>query len=188
RWPMRCTPRSSAASAPMASSSTARSRPTPTASGTGRRCRNGVRRRWPRRRKSRSWRSSFSACRFGDDALRSALARVAQHHRHPLEQLPADHAVLLDERAEVPVGQAVAGEIARRHDRRKARALVDQRDLAEIIARLQGRALLAADEDGRFAGFNDEKRRPARALLDERLALGEAALLEQARDALQLAP
>ena len=39
-------------------------RPTPTTSGTCRRCRNGARRRWPKRRRSRSWRSSFSG-RFG---------------------------------------------------------------------------------------------------------------------------
>lgn len=92
----------------------------------------------------------------------SPFAGVAEHHRHPLEELPADRAVLLDERTEVPVRQPVAGKLGRRDDRRHARALIDQGDHAEIVAGLQGRAFLAADEHCRFAGLDDEEGRATR--------------------------
>ena len=93
-----------------------------------------------------------------------------------------------DERAEVPVGEAEADEVGRRGDRRGAGALVDQGDLAEVVARAQGRALDAADGHGRLAGLDQEERRAARALADDRLALREPALLEQPRDLLDVAP
>ena len=47
-------------------------------------------------------------------------------------------AVALDERPELPGGEAVAGEVGLGDDRRRPRALVDQRDLAEV--RRPGRA------------------------------------------------
>ena len=54
---------------------------------------------------------------------------------------PADRAVLGHERAEVPVGEAVADEVGRRRHRRRARAPVDQGDLAEMVTGPQARAL-----------------------------------------------
>ena len=46
--------------------------------------------------------------------------------------------------------------------------------------------LLAADEDLRLTGVDHEEGGPARALLNDRFACGEAPLLEQARDLLEL--
>ena len=34
----------------------------------------------------------------GAEPFRSSLSGVVEHHRHPLEELPAEHAVLLYER------------------------------------------------------------------------------------------
>src|SRR6185503_8834494 len=64
------------------------------------------------------------------------VALLAQHTGHALEQLPADDAVGLHDRPEVPVGESVAAQIAHGGDRRHARAVVDQGDLAEELAGL----------------------------------------------------
>ena len=64
-----------------------------------------------------------------------------------LQQLPADHPVRLDQRPELPERQPVADELGGGGDGGDADALVDQRDLAEVVARLQVAALLAADGD-----------------------------------------
>jgi pyruvate dehydrogenase E1 component beta subunit len=116
-----------------------------------------------------------------------AFARVAQHLRHPLQQLPADHPVCLHERAEIPVGEPVTGELARGGDRGRARALVEQGDLAEVVAGLQRSAPLAADRHRGLTRLDHKEGGPARAFLDDRLTFGEAARLEQARDLLHLA-
>ena len=73
-----------------------------------------------------------------------------------------------------------------RGDRRHARALVDQGDLAEIVAGLQGRVLLAADETVASPDSITKKAAPPEPSLDDRLALGEAPLLEQPRDLCEL--
>jgi hypothetical protein len=72
------------------------------------------------------------------------LLGVPQPLRKRLQQLPADRRVPLDEQAEVPERDPPAEQIAGRSDRGRARTLVDERDLAEVVARLQRRALLAA--------------------------------------------
>ena len=68
---------------------------------------------------------------------------IAQLFRHGLQQLPTDDTVSLYEWAEIPEGEPVADEFGRRGDRRRARALVDQGDLAEVVALPAGSALLA---------------------------------------------
>src|SRR4051794_36157713 len=73
--------------------------------------------------------------------------------REGLHDGPADRAVLMDERAELPQREPLADEICRGGDGRHPRALVDQRDLAEVIAVRQCRARLTADRDGRLAGL-----------------------------------
>src|SRR5215813_6380713 len=80
-----------------------------------------------------------------------------QHLCHSLQKLPAHHTVLLHERAEVPVSNPITDEFARCGDRRHARTFVYQSDLAEIVARIQGRALFAANKNCRLAGFNHKE-------------------------------
>src|SRR6185437_11079905 len=110
------------------------------------------------------------------------LFGVTQPLRHRLKQLPADRRVPLDQGTEVPVGEAPANELAGRGYRRRASASVDQRDLAEVVALLQLRARLPAQRHRRLSGVDQEERCSAGALLGDRLAVGEAPLLEEARD------
>src|SRR5215475_203884 len=110
----------------------------------------------------------------------------AQHLGHPLQQLPADHAVLFHYRAEVPVGKPITDEFGGGGNRRHARAFVDQSDLAEIVAMLQGRAFLAVDEDRRLTGFDHEEGSAARALLDDSFPSRKTALLKESRNLLDL--
>ena len=68
--------------------------------------------------------------------LGSGLARVgfAQLVRERLDELPRDPRVGLDDRAELPERHRVGLHVRVGGDRRRARALVDQRDLAEVVA------------------------------------------------------
>ena len=95
----------------------------------------------------------------------SSPSAGAELLRERLEQLPADRRVALDERAEVPEGEAPADQLARGGDRGRARALVDQGDLAEVVAGPERRARLAADRDRGLTRLDHEERRPAGALL-----------------------
>jgi hypothetical protein len=61
------------------------------------------------------------------------LTRGAENLRHPLQKLPADHTVRFDERAEVPIRDAVAEEILGGGDRRRTRTFVEERNLAEEV-------------------------------------------------------
>src|SRR5579859_249916 len=126
----------------------------------------------------RPWRSRLA----GRAEARDHLLGLAQVLRQRLQELPADDAVSLDQRAELPEREPVADEVFRRGDRRDARSLVDQRDLAEVVARPQRRPQLPTDCDADLARLDDVEGGPARAFLDHRLTLGEAALLEQAGD------
>ena len=54
--------------------------------------------------------------------------------RHRLEHLPGELGVLLDERPELPRRDAVALERRLGGDRRRPRTVVDERDLAEVVA------------------------------------------------------
>ena len=99
-----------------------------------------------------------------------------------LEKLPADDAVRLDEGAELPDREPPAHEVVDGGDRRDAHALIDQRDLAEVVAGPQRRPQLAPDRDRSIARLDQVEGRSAGALLDHRLALGERTLLEQGGD------
>ena len=136
-------------------------------------CRVGNRRR--RRALVGCGYAGWSSC-----AVRSRLASV-------WSRFQAMVAFVLHERPELPVGEPVADELGARGDRRRACALVDERDLAEVVAARQRRALPAADRDRRLARLDHEERRAARALLGDRLARGEAAFLEQRGDAFDVA-
>ena len=124
--------------------------------------------------------------RVGGDERRLVALGVTEHLRHRLQQLPADRSVGVHQRAELPEGESVADEVARGRDRRQALAFVDQGDLTEVVAPLQGRSLGAADRDRRLAGVDQEEGGTARALADDGLSLREPAHLEQARDLLDL--
>src|SRR5581483_6075192 len=79
------------------------------------------------------------------------------------------------------------GEVGHRGAGGDSRAFVDERDFAEVAARAEGRARLAADRHRDLARLDDVERRAAGALADHRLARLEAPLLERQRDALDLA-
>src|SRR6185437_5042897 len=118
---------------------------------------------------------------------RLIVLRGAQSPGQRLEQVPGDGCVLLHERSELPVGEPVADELGARGDRGRTRALVDEGDLAEVVAFGQRRARPAADRDRRFARLDDEEGRAPGTLLGDRLARGEATLLEERRDAFDVA-
>src|SRR5438093_6069529 len=106
--------------------------------------------------------------------------------RQALEQAPGDLAVPLDERPELPRRQTPALQVGRRDHGRRSNAFVDQRDLAEVVAGAERAPLLAADGDVRLARLDDEEADAAGALLGDRLALRERAVLEAAGDRLEL--
>src|SRR4029079_16860646 len=89
-----------------------------------------------------------------------------------------------DEWLELPEGDALADEAGGGGDRRGPSAAVDQGELAHEVPGAEGRLVDAADGDFGRPLVDQEERGPARALHHDRLALGEAALLEQARDGL----
>src|SRR5262249_5079598 len=128
--------------------------------------------------------AKYRECTFKVIGLLSSLA---QQLCHPLQQLPADHTILLHDRAKVPISKPVTKKVARGGDRRHACAFVNQSDLAEIIAWLQGGTLLAANKNRCLTGFDDEKGGATRALFDHSFTFGEMALFEEARDFLELA-
>src|SRR6476646_3685618 len=100
---------------------------------------------------------------------------------HRDEQRPGDRGVLLDERTELPRRQAVAPDVRLRGDRGRSGALVDQRDLAEEVARAERPPLLAADGHDGFAVLDDEEPDAAAALVRDGLARAERAVGERAR-------
>src|SRR5512146_1292867 len=127
----------------------------------------------------------------GGSALRARprarrLFGGAHAPRQRLQQLPRDRAVALHQRPELPVREAIAHQVRARHYRRRAGTSVDQRDLAEMVARAEHVDWHAAAGDRGLAGVDDVEGRGAGALADHRLALGESALLQQAGDLLGL--
>src|SRR5439155_16919007 len=106
---------------------------------------------------------------------------------HRLQEGPGDAGVGLDERAEVPERQPVAVEVALGAHRRRAGAHVDQRDVAEVVARAEAPALVAADRHDGFAALDHEEPRAALALAGDGLARVERPLLEGAAEAFELA-
>ena len=63
---------------------------------------------------------------------------------------------------------------------------VDQRDLAERLARTERRDLLTLDLDRRFAALDDEEHQSALAFERDLVACGEASLVELLREALEI--
>src|SRR5215212_9548974 len=94
--------------------------------------------------------------------------------------------MLLDERPELPGGQALAAQVGGGDDGRGARAAVDQGDLAEVLAGTQRADDLAIDADGGIAVLDHEEADPTLPLRGDRVALTEAAFLHASRDLLQL--
>src|SRR5690242_15389636 len=120
-------------------------------------------------------------------ALRVLLLGLAEPLRHHLEQLPRDLGVRLDERPELPRGEAVADDFGLGgHGRRAQRLFVDQRDLAEVVARADLTAGLAVDVDAGRSLADDEEADAARSFRRDRVAGRETARLEGARDALEV--
>src|SRR4051794_26738798 len=93
-----------------------------------------------------------------------------------LQQRPRDLRVLLDERPELPRGHAAAAQVGGRRDGRRARPLVDQRDLAEVVAGAEGADDLTAEAHGGVAVLDQEEPDAAATLGGDRLTLVEAAL------------
>src|SRR3954454_3094176 len=117
----------------------------------------------------------------------SRPARSSAHlFGHGGEQLPGDRRVGLDERSEVPRRHAVAEHVRPRRQRGGARRLVDERDLAEVVAGPDRAFRLAADLHVGLALLDDEEADAAGALLRHGVAGPEAALAHAARDLLQL--
>src|SRR5262249_12331342 len=142
----------------------------------------------PRKREAVHTRARAAALRLRPDPERVAAGRArqlqpayglkvnalgaplgAQVPRERLRELPADPAVLDDQRAELPEGEPVAMQVRGRHDGRRALALVKQRDLTKVIAGPQRLALLAVDRDGRLTAFDQVEGGAAGALLHDRL-------------------
>ena len=111
---------------------------------------------------------------------------LAQALGERLQQFPPDGRVSLHERAELPERQAVADELGRRRDRGGACPLVDERDLAEVVARARSRRSLPPTVTIASPDSMTKNAAPPDTLLGDRLARGEAALLEQARDLLEI--
>src|SRR5687768_246610 len=83
-----------------------------------------------------------------------------------LDELPSNLAVRDHERPELPQREPITDEIGYGCDRRGAHAFVDERDLAEVVARPEARPLGAAYGDLRLARLDQEKRCSVGALLD----------------------
>src|SRR5437868_1721196 len=116
------------------------------------------------------------------------LLRFAEPLGHHLKELPGDLGVRLDERPELPGGEPVAGEVGiGGNSRGAARLVVDQRDLAEVVAGAELASLLAVDVHARASVADDEEADAACAIRRNDVTGAETALLERAGDSLQLA-
>src|SRR5581483_10329984 len=94
----------------------------------------------------------------------------------PLEQLPRDLGVLLDERPELPGGEAVRRHRRLRGHGRGTGAVVDQSDLAEVVAGAASPDVGAADAVAHRALADDEEADAALPLRGDHLAGAAPAL------------
>src|SRR5581483_1121223 len=117
---------------------------------------------------------------------RSALLELARPTGHRLEQRPRDLAVALDERFELPTGEAVRDAVARRSHRRGPDAAVDQGDLAEVVAGAERASIGSLDRHLGRARFEHEEPGTAGSLRRQLLPVGELSLGELRREAAQL--
>src|SRR5437764_5170134 len=117
------------------------------------------------------------------------LLRLAEALGHHLEESPGDLRVRLDKGAELPGGEAVAGQIGVGRDRRGAAGLfVDQGNLAEVIAGCELSSFLPVNLDARCPVGDHEEAHAAGALQGHGVAGIEVTLLEGARQLLEVAP
>src|SRR3954469_6017843 len=93
--------------------------------------------------------------------------------------------MLLDEGAELPGRQPLTAQVGGRDDRRRARATVDQGDLAEVLAGTEGPDDLPVDADRGVAILDQEEADAALALRGDCVALREGPLLHAAGELLQ---
>src|SRR6185369_13492081 len=100
-----------------------------------------------------------------------------------LQERPRHLRVILDERLELPGSHPVCGHVGRSGDRRGTRALVDKRDLTEIVAGAERRPSLAADAHRGAPLRDDEEACAAGALARHRAAFRETALFHLVRQA-----
>src|SRR6478672_7141175 len=115
------------------------------------------------------------------------LLRLAEPLGHHLEELPGDLSIRLDERPELPRREPVAGEIGLGRDRRgAARLVVDQSDLAEVVAGNELATLLAVHIDAGSTFADHEEADAACAFRSDGVAGLEVALLERAGDSSKL--
>src|SRR5579884_1420393 len=126
------------------------------------------------------------AARTVDEPTRSALLELPHPARHRLEQRPGDLGGALDERLELPLREAVRGAVARRRDRGRPQPAVDQRDLAEVVARPERAPLLPLDRHLRGPRLEHEEPGAAQPLGRQLLPVAEAALRELAGQAPEL--
>jgi hypothetical protein len=98
-----------------------------------------------------------------------------------------DLGVLEHEGLELPRGHAGGAHVVGGGDRGRARAVVDQRDLAEPVARAQRVLPVAVDLDAGVALEQDPEARAGLALLHDHGARREGALGESTRQPLEVA-
>src|SRR6185369_1559826 len=103
-----------------------------------------------------------------------------------LEELPSDGPVPFDQRAELPEREPVANQVGHSGHRGRARATVDQGNLAKVVARAEGGEMDAFAGDRCFPGVDEEEGGASGSFHDDRFALLEGTYLEQAGDLLGL--
>ncbi len=104
-----------------------------------------------------------------------------------LEELPGHVRVVLDEASKLPHGRDESLEVGLRSDRRRADAVADERDLAEMVSGTENvQALSVGGDPGGAVGDDEESDPPLVALLDHDGVSREGALREGARDPLEL--
>src|SRR5262245_4275298 len=86
--------------------------------------------------------------------------------------------MLLDEGPELPRCHAVTQEVGGGHDGSRAHAVVDERDLPEVVAGTERGAVLSADRDLGVALRDHEEARSGRAFRRDLCPLGEAAFVQ----------
>ena len=114
----------------------------------------------------------------GGARLGLAEAPGERHHHRP-----RGLGMIGDETLELPGSDAAAAQVGGGDHGRRAGPVVDQGDLAEVVAGAEGSDLLAADADVGVARLDQPESGAAASLLDRGLALGEGALATSGRRA-----
>ena len=123
--------------------------------------------------------------------LSGRLRRGRQALGHCLHHRPSDLRVGLHEGAKLPGAQRVAAQVGLGRHGRRARLIVEETDLAEMVARPERRFRLAVGDHGCGALGDDEESEHPRAALSlsrDHRALGKRVLSQQAGQPLELGP